>query len=66
MSSGSGGSVIGDPNARAPSLAQVKRELVELSLCGGATSAAEAQPVAAASGPAFAADPGMTQDVGLC
>src|SRR5581483_6155166 len=47
-----------------PSLAQVKRELVELNLCGGATSAAEAHPVAAASGPGFVADPGTVQNVG--
>jgi Peptidase M15 len=64
LSPGSGTVVTGDTNAHAPPLAQVKRELIELNLCGGATSAAEAQPVAAASGPGFVADPGTVQDVG--
>jgi hypothetical protein len=61
---GAGSPSVGDTNAHAPPLAQVKRELIELNLCGGATSAAEAQPVAAASGPGFVADPGTMQDVG--
>ena len=56
--------VTGDPAAHAPPLAQVKRELHELNLCGGATSAAEAQPVVASSGAGFVADPGTIQDVG--
>jgi len=56
--------VTGDPSAHAPPLAQVKRELHELNLCGGATSAAEAQPVVASSGAGFVADPGTVQDVG--
>ncbi len=64
VSSGSGSTVTGDTNAHAPPLAQVKRELVELNLCGGATSAAEAQPVTTRSGPGFVADPGTIQDVG--
>jgi Peptidase M15 len=37
---------------------------VKLNLCGGATSAAEAQPVVAAAGPGFVADPGTIQTVG--
>ena len=37
--------VVGDVNAHAPSLAEVKRELKELNLCGGATSSADASPV---------------------
>jgi Peptidase M15 len=55
---------IGDPNAHPRSLAEVKRLLVKLNLCGGATSAAEAQPVVAAAGPGFVADPGTIQTVG--
>ncbi len=54
----------GDTNAHAPPLAQVKRELIELNLCGGAASSAQAQPVVSASGPGFVADPGTTQNVG--
>src|ERR1700733_1752909 len=54
----------GNPNAHAPSLAQVKRELIELNLCGGATSSAQAQPVASSTGPGFVADPGTIQNVG--
>jgi Peptidase M15 len=64
VSPDSGAPPIGDTNAHAPPLAQVKRELVELNLCGGATSSAEAQPVVANAGPGFVADPGTTQDVG--
>jgi hypothetical protein len=54
----------GDPTAHAPSLAQVKRELVKLNLCGGATSAANAQPLTTATGPGFVSDPGTTQNIG--
>jgi hypothetical protein len=54
----------GDTNAFAPTLPQIKRELVELNLCGGATSGAEAQPVVAGAGVGFVADPGTVQDVG--
>jgi Peptidase M15 len=60
----SGAPPIGDTNAHAPPLAQVKRELVRLNLCGGATSSADAQPVVSNAGPGFVADPGTTQDVG--
>jgi peptidase M15-like protein len=55
---------IGDPNAHARSLADVKHLLVQLNLCGGATSTADAQPVVAGAGPGFVADPGTTQNVG--
>jgi hypothetical protein len=56
--------VVGDPTAHAPSLAEVKRELKQLNLCGGVTNAADAQPVAASSGPGFVADPGTSQTEG--
>src|SRR5437763_15032040 len=42
---------VGDPTARAPSLVEVKRELMLLNLCGGATSSAFSQPVVTSSGP---------------
>ena len=61
---GSGGAVVGDPTAHAPSLKSVRRELVRLNLCGGATSAADATPVASSSGPGFVADPGTQQTEG--
>ena len=55
---------VGDPNAHARSLTEVKRELKVLNLCGGATSSALAQPVVATAGPGFTPDPGTTQNVG--
>jgi hypothetical protein len=55
---------IGDPNAHARSLYEVKRLLVRLNLCGGATTSADAQPVVAGAGPGFVADPGTIQTVG--
>src|SRR5690242_500486 len=64
VSPDSGAPPIGDTNAHAPPLAQVKHELIELNLCGGATSSAEAQPVVANAGSGFVADPGTTQNVG--
>jgi Peptidase M15 len=64
VSPDSGAPPIGDTNAHAPPLAQVKHELIELNLCGGATSSAEAQPVVANAGLGFVADPGTVQDVG--
>jgi hypothetical protein len=64
VSPGVGAPAAGDTTAHAPPLAQVKRELVELNLCGGASTSAEAQPVVAAAGPGFVADPGTIQDVG--
>jgi hypothetical protein len=59
-----GAAIVSDPTAHAPSLAQVKKELKQLNLCGGALSRADAAPVVHASGPGFVADPGTTQDVG--
>jgi hypothetical protein len=64
VSPDSGAPPIGDTNAHAPPLAQVKHELIELNLCGGATTSAEAQPVVANAGVGFVADPGTVQDVG--
>jgi hypothetical protein len=58
------GAIVGDPNAHAPSLAQVKKELKQLNLCGGAVSGADAAPIVQASGPGFVADPGTIQNVG--
>jgi hypothetical protein len=62
--SGGGDAIVGDPNAHAPSLAQVKQELKQLNLCGGAVSGADAAPVVQAAGPGFVADPGTIQNVG--
>jgi hypothetical protein len=56
--------IVGDVNAHAPSLAEVKRELKQLNLCGGALSRADAAPVVQASGPGFVADPGTSQAQG--
>jgi hypothetical protein len=64
LSPGSGNVVTGDTNAHATPLAQVKKELIELNLCGGAATSADAQPVVAGAGPGFVADPGTVQDVG--
>jgi hypothetical protein len=62
--SASGDAVVGDVNAHAPALAQVRRELKRLNLCGGATSAAEATPLVKSSLPGFIADPGTSQTEG--
>ena len=62
--SASGDAVVGDVNAHAPTLEQVKRELKQLNLCGGATSAAEATPLIKSSLPGFIADPGTSQTQG--
>ena len=51
-------------NAHAPPLSQVKHELLQLNLCGGAVTAAEATPIVKSSAPGFVADPGTIQDVG--
>jgi hypothetical protein len=59
-----GEAIVGDVNAHAPSLAEVKRELRQLNLCGGAVSSADAAPVVQASGPGFVADPGTSQTEG--
>ncbi|HEX3834816.1 MAG TPA: D-Ala-D-Ala carboxypeptidase family metallohydrolase [Solirubrobacteraceae bacterium] len=53
--------IVGDVSAHAPSLAEVKRELKRLNLCGGVTNSADAAPVIAASGAGFIADPGTSQ-----
>jgi len=62
--SASGDAVVGDVNAHSPALAQVRRELKQLNLCGGATSAAEATPLVKSSLPGFIADPGTSQTEG--
>jgi hypothetical protein len=62
--SAGGDEIVGDPTAHAPSLAQVRDELKQLNLCGGALSSADAAPVIRASGPGFVADPGTIQSVG--
>jgi hypothetical protein len=55
---------VGDPTAHAPSLADVKKELKILNLCGGATNSAFAQPLIKVSGPGFYPDPGTQQTEG--
>jgi Peptidase M15 len=62
--SASGDAVVGDVNAHAPGLDQVRRELKQLNLCGGATNAAEATPLVKSSLPGFIADPGTSQTQG--
>jgi hypothetical protein len=59
-----GSVIVGDASAHAPSLAEVKRELKRLNLCGGVTDAADAAPVIAAHGSGFIADPGTSQTEG--
>jgi hypothetical protein len=61
---GAGTAIVGDVNAHAPPLAEVKRELQRLNLCGGVTNAANAAPVVAAKGPGFIPDPGTSQAPG--
>jgi Peptidase M15 len=56
--------VVGDVRAHAQPLAEVKRELKILNLCGGVTNPALASPVVRSSGPGFTADPGTIQNVG--
>jgi hypothetical protein len=63
-SGGSGGTVVGDVNAHAPPLTEVKRELQRLNLCGGVTNAANAAPIVASKAPGFIADPGTSQNEG--
>jgi hypothetical protein len=55
---------VGNPNARAPSLAEVKRELKILNLCGGATSNAFAEPLVKSARAGFTPDPGTSQSQG--
>jgi hypothetical protein len=59
-----GSQIVGDVSAHAPSLAEVKRELKRLNLCGGVTDSADAAPVIASSGAGFIADPGTSQTEG--
>lgn len=54
----------GNVNDHAPPLAEVKRELKMLNLCGGATSSADATPIVRSAGPGFTADPGTSQTQG--
>ncbi|MGZ4185514.1 MAG: D-Ala-D-Ala carboxypeptidase family metallohydrolase [Solirubrobacteraceae bacterium] len=61
VASATGDAIVGDVSAHAPTLAQVKHELKQLNLCGGATSAAEATPLIQSSLPGFIADPGTSQ-----
>lgn len=61
---GGGTAIVGDVNAHAPPIAEVKRELERLNLCGGVTNAANAAPVVAAKGPGFIPDPGTSQTQG--
>jgi len=56
--------VVGDVNAHAPSLAQVRRELQHLNLCGGVTNSALAQPVVKSTRAGFFPDPGTSQTQG--
>jgi len=55
---------VGDPNAHAEPLAEVKRELNELNLCGGAVNGSDGQPVISSAHPGFVADPGTSQTEG--
>jgi hypothetical protein len=55
---------IGDPSAHASSLAEVRRELKLLNLCGGTTDPALAAPLVHSTGPGFVPDPGTIQNVG--
>ena len=64
-SSGDGGSeIVGDPNAHAPPLSVIKRELNLLNLCGGTNNRALAAPLVKSSGPGFVPDPGTSQTQG--
>jgi hypothetical protein len=51
-------------SSRPRSLAEVKRELKLLDLCGGFTDPAFSAPLVKSSGPGFTADPGTIQTVG--
>ena len=62
--SATGDAVVGDVTAHAPTLTQVKHELKQLNLCGGATSAADATPLVKSTLPGFIADPGTSQTEG--
>lgn len=58
------GNLVGDVNAHAPPLAEVKRQLHILNLCGGTTNPALAAPLVRGRGPGFVADPGTSQTEG--
>jgi peptidase M15-like protein len=58
------GAVVGDVNAHAPPLSQIKEELKRLNLCGGVTKSADAAPVVQGAGPGFTPDPGTSQTEG--
>jgi Peptidase M15 len=62
--SAASGAIVGDPTAHAPSLAQVKRELKILNMCGGTTNSAFAAPLIASTGAGFTPDPGTQQTQG--
>ena len=62
---GTGSVSLGNVNAHAPPLSQIKKELAELNLCGGlSTGSGNAAPLVGASGPGFVADPGTSQTEG--
>jgi hypothetical protein len=61
---GGGAEVVGDPNAHAPPLSEVKRELNLLNLCGGTNNTAFAAPLVKSKGPGFVPDPGTSQTEG--
>jgi len=61
---GTASTPIGDPTAHAPSLAEVRRELQRLNLCGGTNSAANATPIVLSHAAGFVADPGTQQTQG--
>jgi hypothetical protein len=61
---GTPGPAVGDVNAHAPPLSQIKRELRQLNLCGGVTNSADAAPVVQGAGPGFTPDPGTSQSEG--
>jgi Peptidase M15 len=55
----------GDSSARAPSLAEVKKELKQLNLCGGFSGSAGAAPLVKSSKAGFFPDPGTSQTEGV-
>jgi Peptidase M15 len=61
---GGASAAVGDVNAHAPSLSEVKRELKQLNLCGGVTDTADATPVVNTATPGFTPDPGTSQTLG--
>ena len=62
---GDGSVSVGDANAHAPPLSQVKKELRALNLCGGlSTGSGNAAPLVGASGPGFVPDPGTSRTEG--